>query len=77
MLVSKNEVDKFMGELGHISKRSEKNIKYSSREQSLDGSFENGVVDNILGVLREIGEKQKIMAILSTKNYKKESRESR
>ncbi|OMJ72076.1 hypothetical protein SteCoe_29556 [Stentor coeruleus] len=61
----RDEVDKFMTELSQFSKRSEQKVRPSSRDQSLE-SFDSeigsrGICENILGLLKDINEKQNIM----------------
>lgn len=61
----KDEVDKFMNDLSQFSKRSEQKPKPLSREQSME-SFESDInnqklFDNVLGILKEISDKQNFM----------------
>ena len=60
--ILKDEVDKFMNELSQFSKRSDHKLRPSSREQSLETSFETEsnsqkIYDNIIILLRDICEK--------------------
>jgi len=71
----RDEVDKFMSELSQFSKRSEPKFRPSSREQSLEASFENEIssqkmCENILLVLRDISEKQSFMMKAIEENQK-------
>ena len=71
----KDEVDKFMNELSQFSKRSENKFRHSSREQSLDASFDEEinsqrVCDSILNLLKEISDKQNFMMKAIEENQK-------
>ena len=60
------EVDKFMTESSQFSKRSEPNVRYSSKNISLDVSFESEmhtqrICDSISGVIKELRGKQSFM----------------
>ena len=62
----KEEVDRFMTELSQFSKRSEPRLKNSSRNLSLDTSFDSEMnsqrfCENLTMVIKEIGEKQNFM----------------
>jgi G3E family GTPase len=61
----RDEVDKFMTELSQFSKRSEPKFRASSREQSLEASFESEnsskVCESILLMLKDISDKQTFM----------------
>ncbi|OMJ95005.1 hypothetical protein SteCoe_1699 [Stentor coeruleus] len=70
----KDEVDKFMNDLSQFSKRSEQKIKPLSREQSME-SFDSDInnqklLDNVLGILKEISDKQNIMMKAIEENQK-------
>ena len=62
----RDEVDRFMSELSQFSKRSEAKIRPSSREQSLEASFDSEMnsqklCESILVVLKDIRDKQVYM----------------
>lgn len=70
----RDEVDRFMSELSQFSKRSEQRFRHSSREQSLEASFESEnsskVCENILVMLKDISEKQSFMMKAIEENQK-------
>jgi SAM domain (Sterile alpha motif) len=71
----KDEVDKFMNELSQFSKRSEPRVRPSSRDQSLEASFDSEVssqriCSNILGMLKDISDKQGFMMRAIEENQK-------
>ena len=62
----KEEVDRFMTELSQFSKRSEPRVRTSSRNLSMEASFESDVntqriCDSISGVIKELSDKQNLM----------------
>ena len=70
----RDEVDKFMTELSQFSKRSEPKFRPSSRDQSLEASFESEnsskLCENILIMLKDISEKQSYMMKAIEENQK-------
>ena len=71
----RDEVDKFMNELSQFSKRSEQRFRPSSREQSLDTSFDSEInsqrmCDNVIVMLKDISEKQNFMMKAIEENQK-------
>lgn len=71
----RDEVDRFMNELSQFSKRSEPKFRPSSRDQSLEASFETELTsqkmcENILLILKDISEKQSFMLKAIEENQK-------
>ena len=70
----RDEVDKFMTELSQFSKRSEPKFRPTSRDQSLEASFESEnsskVCESILIMLKDISEKQNFMMKAIEENQK-------
>lgn len=66
----RDDVDKFFGELAQVSQRSVKNRKNYSKDFALEDEIDGKMFESILTVLKDIGEKQKIMEKAIKENQK-------
>lgn len=71
----KEEVDRFMTELSQFSRRSESRVRPSSRNISLEASFDSEIntqriCDNISGVIKDLSDKQSFMMKAIEENQK-------